>query len=255
MGGTKLFFAACVLISLAFAGVLLADLASTARNIPPEVAAGRDLWQENGCAGCHTLYGQGALYAPDLTHIVSQRGQDFLREFLVDPPAFHPGERVMPRFGLTRTETDHVLAFLGWVGDQDAAERWSPRAVVVRGTGGLAAGVSIAEGQTTRQEDTAVTRGRATFTQRCASCHALTQESGGLPGPSLYGIADRAWYRVVGQGPHEYIRNSILHPSDYVVEGYADVMQKNFGDVLTSSGVDDLVAFLMTLEEDGGQDS
>jgi hypothetical protein len=44
-----------------------------------------------------------------------------------------------------------------------------------------------------------------------------------------------------------YIRDSILHPGDYVVEGFPDAMQRNLGDTLTSDQLNDIIAFLMTL--------
>jgi nitric oxide reductase subunit C len=250
MNGTKLFFAACIGFSMVVSGLIVFGALFVPDDVPPSLAAGFELWRDNGCAGCHTMYGLGGSYAPDLTHIASQRGEDYLREFLVNPEAFHPGERLMPRFGLTHDETTNLLGFLVWIESQEAASTFPPRPILVRGTGGLAGGVTVSQAQDdTAQEDPAVARGRAMFTQRCAACHSLTPEQAGLPGPSMYGIADRAWYRVVGQGPQEYIRNSIVHPSDFVVEGFADVMQKNFGAVLTGSDIDDLIVFLMTLEE------
>lgn len=249
MPGTRLFFVASIGFSMLVVGAIVVGALFLSNNTPTSLAAGFAVWRANGCAGCHTLYGQGGTYAPDLTHIVSQRGEDYLREFFVNPEAFHPGERLMPRFSLTLDETTSLLGFLAWV-ETHAAGDFPPRPILVRGTGGLAAGSAVAQAQdTVSDEDPAVTRGRTTFIQRCAACHSLMPEQAGLPGPSLHGIADRAWYRVIGQGPQEYIRNSILNPSDYVVEGFADVMQKNFGDTLTSADLDDLIAFLMTLED------
>jgi nitric oxide reductase subunit C len=97
--------------------------------VSPEVSAGYDVWRANGCEGCHTLFGQGGPYAPDLTRIYRQRGETYLREFLVNPSAFYPNQRFMPRFNLAVAETDSLLAFLDWVGQQDAG--WPPRAIQV----------------------------------------------------------------------------------------------------------------------------
>jgi hypothetical protein len=82
----------------------------------------------------------------------------------------------------------------------------------------------------------------------------LTEDSGGLPGPPFAGLADRAGSRVDGLSAESYIRNSIVNPSDFIAEGYLDVMQSNFGEVLTSDDINNLVAFLMTLtaNDDGG---
>ena len=38
-----------------------------AENITPAVARGKNVWHKNNCINCHTLFGEGAYYAPDLT--------------------------------------------------------------------------------------------------------------------------------------------------------------------------------------------
>jgi cytochrome c2 len=46
-----------------------------------------------------------------------------------------------------------------------------------------------------------------------------------------------------------YIRTSILHPNDFIVPGYpADLMPQNYAEILTDEEVNDLVAYLLTLE-------
>ena len=96
------------------------------------MAQGFGVWRDYGCAGCHTLNGQGAPYAPDLTRIYSLRGETYLREFLVNPGAFHPDAiRMMPRLGLTIMQTDSLMAFLNWVDEQ--AGTFPPRPINVSG--------------------------------------------------------------------------------------------------------------------------
>jgi nitric oxide reductase subunit C len=244
---SRLFFAVCTGVSGLLAIVIMAGQ-FTPREVPPMVALGYSVWQANNCAGCHTIYGQGANYGPDLTHIYSLRGESYLREFFVNPNAFHPDQRQMPRFGLTVDETTQLLEFFSWIDTQ--VTTWPPRAIVVSGGAGVSI-ITAAESSAVSTEDPAVARGRALFSRApavCSTCHSLERDVV-IIGPSLFGIADRAWYRVPGLSPEEYIRNSILYPSDYLVEGFADVMQKNFGDVLSSQEIDDLIAFLMTLED------
>jgi nitric oxide reductase subunit C len=95
----------------------------------------------------------------------------------------------------------------------------------------------------------------------CASCHDLTKPwPGGDICPNLGNIATEA-ARIVRQRDYRgkakdaagYIRESILDPNAYIVPGPnyrtaegQSVMPKDFGRTLTSSEVDDLVAFLMT---------
>ena len=51
-----------------------------------------------------------------------------------------------------------------------------------------------------------------------------------------------------GVNAEQYIRDSILNPGDYVVEGFPDAMQRNLGDRLTAEQLNDIIAFLLTLK-------
>lgn len=253
MPGTRLFFSLC----LAAAAVILAvPLLAFRTNSPSfattaEAQGGAAVWRANGCEGCHTLYGQGGTFAPDLTHIYSQRGEAYLRAFLVNPQAFHPGERVMPRFGLTISEADRLMVFLQSV-DQSQTE-WPPRTIRVSG-GDVIGGVQNAEAQSAVVDDLVptdpVANGRYWFSRppaNCATCHSLEPDVV-VVGPSLAGVATRAQTRVPGQSAEEYLRTSLLHPGEYVVEGFGNVMAQNLGDVLSGEQIRNIIAFLMTLE-------
>lgn len=249
MSGTRLFFAVCLLIS-AVAFVLAIPSTMPEKAMPPAPSVGMRVWQEYKCEGCHTLYGQGGNYAPDLTHIYATRGGDYLREFLLNPAAFHPNQRQMPMFGLTKSESDNLLAFLQWVSEQPAANTWPPRPINVSGGGSL--DVQPVNNSTSNSSaansDDPVARGKYLFSNApaiCSTCHSLAPDVV-IVGPSLAGVANRAGSRVANMSAEEYLRNSIVHPSDFIVPGFQDVMQKNFGDVLTSDQINDLIAFLMT---------
>jgi len=89
--------------------------------------------------------------------------------------------------------------------------------------------------------------GRGVFNLRCAQCHALTPDTIVI-GPSLAGVATRAATRIDGYTAEEYIEDSILHPKNYIVEGFTDTMPTNFGKDLTNDELKGVVAFLMTLK-------
>lgn len=78
----------------------------------------------------------------------------------------------------------------------------------------------------------------------CTTCHTL--DGSPLVGPSHQGIGERAGTRVPGLSAADYIRQSIVDPSAYVVEGYPDAMFKDYAELLTPQDIDDLVAFLLT---------
>jgi len=93
--------------------------------------------------------------------------------------------------------------------------------------------------------------GRELFiTLGCTVCHTISSipEAIGLLGPNQDRLATTAANRVEGLSAEEYIRQSILDPSAFIVEGFFDLMPSNFGDLLSEEELNDLVAFLLTLE-------
>ena len=65
--------------------------------------------------------------------------------------------------------------------------------------------------------------------------------------PTWQGISGRAGDRVPGLSAEEYLRESILDPAAYIVEGYlADSMAKGYRFLLSEEDIDGLVAFLLT---------
>lgn len=89
------------------------------KNITPAVAAGKRIWEQNNCMGCHTLFGEGAYYAPELTNVVERRGKDWIKVFMKDPQAMFPGQRKMVKYNFTDEQIDHAIAFLEWCGKVD----------------------------------------------------------------------------------------------------------------------------------------
>lgn len=251
MSGTRLFFTACILLSVALVAVIGAG-AMQPHAMPTEAAQGWEVWRNTGCEGCHTIYGQGGPYAPDLTHIYELRGEAYLREFWANPGAFHPGQRVMPAFGLTKSETDNLFAFLQWVGEQTPAQNWPPRPILV--SGGSPLGGETVDTSTTANANTLPTdpveRGKYWFSHPpavCSTCHSLEPDVV-VVGPSLVGVATRAETRVEGMTAEQYLRDSIINPGDFVVPGFPDAMQRNLGDKLSADQINDIIAFLLTLK-------
>lgn len=80
----------------------------------------------------------------------------------------------------------------------------------------------------------------------CANCHKLTKLVGF--GPGLEGIADTAETRISGLSAVEYLRQSIVDPEAYIVEGnWGDtVMPTIYGVEYSEEDINDLIAFLMT---------
>ncbi len=80
----------------------------------------------------------------------------------------------------------------------------------------------------------------------CRVCHSLRPDVV-LVGPSFAGVAERAATRVPGMSAEEYLRQSIIDPNAYVVEGFPKgQMSPNLEQLLTKEQIEDLIAFLLT---------
>ena len=231
-----------------------------------EVVRGLAVWERYNCENCHTLMGEGAYYAPDLTKIVAQRGRPYLQMFLADPSAFYSAERdgrLMPTLDMTQAEIEDVVSFLDWIGNVDL-NGWPPRPILVAGVAVRA--LPGVEGVTGSPEP--VLRGKATFNGEggCAACHSIAAEVT-LVGSSMAGIPERAKRRMQEPGysgsattAEQYIRESIVSPSAHVStppEGRVfatpdgqSLMPADYDDRLSDEQIADVVAYLMTLRED-----
>jgi len=230
-----------------------------AEAITPQVIAGKHVWHRKNCINCHTLLGEGAYYAPDLTKITQQRGEAYLRQFLQDPSRFYSEQRhgrVMPNLQLSDEQITDVIAFLTWVSNIDN-QGWPPRPIVV--SAALPETTAVAE-STAAASANPVALGEAVFRRSppaCFSCHSTT-EGTVLVGPSLAGLATRAAalvadpsYKGAARSAPDYIRESIVNPSAYVVPGptfgaAGQSVMPPLGTLLKPDEVDQLVAYLAT---------
>lgn len=265
IGGTLLFAAIFVGMTVdshrQFAALTNAD------KITPEVIAGKHVWHKKNCINCHTLMGEGAYYAPDLTKITQQRGEAYLTAFLKDPSQFYSeavNRRLMPAQHLSDTQIHDVIAFLGWVGNINT-NGWPPRPIQVS-TGSMAGTTApTAAGEAVAASDNPVAMGEALFRNpayACLACHS-TQPNVTLAGPSLAGLGTRAAERIAdpaytgaAKDVAAYIHESIVNPSLYIVPGAnfatakvggISLMPADFGTRLDSDQIDHLVAYLTTL--------
>lgn len=92
-----------------------------------------------------------------------------------------------------------------------------------------------------------VFRGQTAFISGgCNACHAIPGLSDAAVGPSLAEIKTTAAERVPGLAAEDYIRQSIMEPNAYVVEGYQEnLMPDNFSERFSDQQIDDLITFLL----------
>jgi len=117
IGGTGV-FAACF-IALTVDSMRRIPNQTRDAEITPAVERGKKIWEHNNCMGCHTLFGEGAYYAPELTKVVERRGEAWIKIFLKDPEKMFPGQRKMVNYHFTDEQIDDTLAFLKWCGKVD----------------------------------------------------------------------------------------------------------------------------------------
>nr|BFD60163.1 hypothetical protein CKG001_22700 [Bdellovibrio sp. CKG001]BFD63575.1 hypothetical protein BdHM001_22560 [Bdellovibrio sp. HM001] len=141
----------------------------------PEVVRGKHLFDRNNCMGCHTILGEGAYYAPELTKVWERRGEIFIKSMLRDPQAMYPKDRKMTNYHFTEDEINDLTAFLRWVGTMDL--------------NGFPPKPDLAQPVKAESVHLAMTQ-PAVYGQVCVACHTL-QGSGGTVGPALDGIGTR----------------------------------------------------------------
>jgi len=153
--------------------------------VTKQVVAGKLVFQNNNCMDCHTILGDGAYYASDLTKVIAVRGDGFVRAILKDPPKITkqlwPGKykRVMPNLHLTDKNINDLIAFLSWIGKLDT-NGWPP-------------GVSNASSYTKNNSKVATTvdanSAQALIKKfNCGSCHTIIADgihTSGVIGPNL----------------------------------------------------------------------
>lgn len=93
------------------------------------VDLGKKTTQAKNCMNCHTLLGNGAYYAPDLTKawldqgwISTEAREKMMVQFLMDPEKnarTFGSNRKMPNLQITEAEAKGIVAFLKWMSSID----------------------------------------------------------------------------------------------------------------------------------------
>jgi len=250
---------------------------TNAQNLTPAVQHGKDVWHKYNCVNCHTLFGEGAYYAPDLTKIAQLRGEPYLTAYMKDPSQFYDEQRhrrLMPKQNLADSEIRDLIAFLDWISKVDN-QGWPPRPILVTGAaipgtdlptaaGAPAASAAVPAGaRPVTGNENPIALGERVFrtvTPPCAACHSVAPGVN-MAGPSLAGVAARAAqliaspaYKGKAKDPEGYIREAIVAPSAHVVPGAmysaggVSFMPTTYAQALQPEQVEQLVAYLSSLK-------
>ena len=253
---------------------------TNADKITVNVTRGKDVWHKNNCINCHTLFGEGAYYAPDLTKITKHRGEAYLTAYLRDPSKFYDEtrhRRLMPKQDLSETDITDLIAFLDWVSNVDN-QGWPPRPILVTGATLPGSDLSVAQ-QTTAAggaataippgarpvagDENPIALGEKVFrsaSPACAACHSIAPGVN-MAGPSLSGLSART-EKLLASGDYKgkakdlagYIHESIAEPSAHLVPGpmYSangmSFMPTTYAKDLTPAQLDQLGAYLSSLK-------
>ncbi|MBM9502067.1 c-type cytochrome [Leptospira sp. 201903071] len=172
--GTALFSA--VFLFLTFDSMRYVYSHESNRNLSPSVLRGKEIWEKNNCMGCHTILGEGAYYAPELTKVYERRGAEWIRVFLKDPEAMYPGERKMVKYNFTESEIEDVIAFLKWNGELDL-KGFPPKPDFKQET------------KTVNLQSASISPPEK-FKQICTACHAVGGVGGNV-GPALDAVGNK----------------------------------------------------------------
>jgi nitric oxide reductase subunit C len=98
------------------------------------IGRGKMVIQSRACIDCHTFFGNGAYYGPDLTKswldpvwdltwkpmYGGQSKAEAIVRFLMDPHKYPIGDRFMPNLQISRDEAEAVVAYLKWMSAVDS---------------------------------------------------------------------------------------------------------------------------------------
>jgi mono/diheme cytochrome c family protein len=138
----------------------------------PELARGQQVFEENGCRGCHKLSGVGGVIGPELDKVGARRSPEWLKKHFLAPASVTPGSAMPPQI-LSETNLETITLFMLSLTGESAPGYYASMKVL----------------PDTRQ-------GLRLFQQKgCIGCHSLAGK-GGKVGPALDDVGLRrapAW--------------------------------------------------------------
>jgi mono/diheme cytochrome c family protein len=218
------------------------------------IALGGETFTAN-CAFCHGEQAGAAPAFPGMAARAAERvdgmsAEEYIHQSIVDPSAYVvEGYNAMPPVAgqLSDTEINALVAYImnksveG--GMASTAETPEPTTEPTSEPGPTEEPTpTSAPEETTPAATVDLELGKTLFEANCAMCHG---ESDG-PGPAFTGMGERAAERVDGMSAEDYIHESIVDPSAYVVEGFDDIMPKDYSDRLSEDDIANLIAYILS---------
>jgi nitric oxide reductase subunit C len=132
-GGSVFFFV--VFAQLVGNSYMQARVMEQTNPISAEAAHGKRIWEKKACFDCHTLFGEGARFAPELGKVWIKYGgdkdpaatEDTFKAWFAAQPTGTEGRHQMPQFHLSDSDVHDMAAFLRWVSKVDT-QNWPSHA-------------------------------------------------------------------------------------------------------------------------------
>ncbi len=171
-------------------GCVLSDGASRADdNTEVLLRLGAELTEIRFCRTCHELGGEGKTVGPNLDQVTLRRTEEWLKEWLRNPPAVKPGS-LMPIFPWTEAELDAIIAYL-----TQYREPVDGEAILAEARTGPSGGQALIEAY------------------QCWACHKVLAYDGRPIYPDLYTVKERRtaeWEKAWLQNPQAIMPGTFM---------------------------------------------
>lgn len=193
------------------------------------VALGAELFVQ--CEACHGAADGAGPAFPGMgeraaTRVEGLSAEDYLHEAIVEPGA-HLVEGfadIMPKNYGEQFSEEELQALIAYILAESGGEAPAAEEAVAAPAAGDAA------------------NGKVLFDQACSGCHAAADGAG----PALPGMGERAATRVEGLAAEDYLHEAIVEPGAHLVEGFGDIMPKEYGEQYDEAQLADLIAYILT---------
>lgn len=124
-GGSLFFFV--VFAALVADSFRQARVMEGSHSISASVAHGKRIWEQHACFDCHTLYGEGARFAPEIGKVWLKYGgakdpdgaRDTLKAWFAAQPSGVSDRHQMPQFHLSDADLNDLIDYLRWTSTVD----------------------------------------------------------------------------------------------------------------------------------------
>ena len=107
--------------------------AISAAPLTDAVIHGKRVWEKHACIDCHSLFGEGAYFAPELGNVWVRYGgkddtagaRESIKAWILSQPTGIEGRRQMPQFAFTDQELDDLVSFFEWASTVNT-QNWPP---------------------------------------------------------------------------------------------------------------------------------